>query len=102
MPWYRYILTLVYATTLNNYFQQNDLLLFQDSQLLFLRFIEVAIFGQDRPVAVDLVVLGAVADVLRRVAVVAEGKLSVFHRKLKNSICTHIITLSLFLKAHLD
>ena len=71
MPWYRYILTLVYATTLNNYFQQNDLLLFQDSQLLFLQFIEVAIFGQDRPVAVDLVVLGAVADVLRRVAVVA-------------------------------
>ena len=70
--------------------------------LLFLQFIEVAIFGQDRPVAVDLVVLGAVADVLRRVAVVAEGKLSVFHRKLKNSICTHIITLSLFLKAHLD
>lgn len=97
MPWYRYILTLVYATTLNNYFQQNDLLLFQDSQLLFLQFIEVAIFGQDRPVAVDLVVLGAVADVLRRVAVVAEGKLSVFHRKLKNSICTHIITFSCFL-----
>ena len=37
----------------------------------------------DRPVPVDLVVLGAVVEVPGVVAVVAEGKLSIFGRYLK-------------------